>query len=524
MKKRFGICAITLVIVGLMIAVSASAMLQTPVSEEKTLIVKRTGHGIVLAGMDQVKAETKELIIPSAVPLTMDPVLAGYHPAIASDGLGNIVLGFEDDSPNVWFTASLDGGQTWLNDAAGWAIPEPPELPDIDSCGDGRFIGGMVPNHLQADGGELYKVEISDPGTIPDGYSCPSWDWSNVGDGYSYFDSIAVGGYTAEDPDENTWAYGAHAITGDHGGASGDDTALFSYSTSDTMGVIWRFTGVNGCSDSAMDIDQGNLRGYPAWNFDNGGMTDIYLRMVDCGTRDGSGYFPWVGSMTISSSGNDTYIDISALNDNVIIVSEREGDAVAYYSSNGMSTVSETLIATGASNPRIVHTDDNIATCIFVMGGRGTLYYSETEDGGATWSTPQELASEPVDEDFQRADISGYGAAYESAGTIYFEPHGGAAIIDIIGISGGLGVSADIKNIGFADATDVSWAMTVTGGFFGLINKNKSGVIPTLTVDATETVKSGILLGFGPITVTVIAGEDTESASGMQIIIFSRIN
>ena len=533
MHKRNMFKAVIAIAVALAFMLPTSAVFAND-DETSTLEVKRTGHGIALAGMDITRAETKELITSSDDLLPMGPVFAGYHPIIASDSLGNVVLGFEDDSPNVWFTASLDGGRTWTDNAAGWQIPEPPELPDIDSCGDGRFIGGMVPHPDASDGSELYNVVISDPGLIPDGYSCPYWEWWDVGDGFTNFDSIAVAGYTSDDPGENTWAYGGHAITGDHGGDGGDDTIFFSYQfNSEGWAWIYSWTGINGAENCAHDIDSGNLYSYAAWNFDNNGILDVYVNIVDFGTWQPYGEYvihPDVGDLTIETSGNDTYIDISSLNDNIIIVSERDGDAVAYYSTNGMSSVDEASIATGASNPRIVHTDDNEATCIFVKNGEnGTVYYSQTEDGGATWSTPEELTSDPVAEDFQRADVCSFGVAYESDDTSYFEPLGGGdPILDIIDIKGGLGVSADITNIGTANATNVTWTITVTGGILDFINKSKSDVLPSLAVDATETVKSGILFGFGPIVVTVTVecnegSSDIENANGWQIIVFTSI-
>jgi len=508
--------------------------------ETSTFEVERTDHGIELIGMDITRAKTKELITSSDEPLPMDPVLTGYHPTVANDLLGNVVLGFEDDSPNVWFTASLDGGQTWINNAAGWNIPEPPELPDVDSCGDGRFIGGMVPHPDASDGSELYKVVISDPGLIPDGYNCPYWPFETTGDGYTNFDSIAVAGYTAEAPEENTWAYGGHAITGDHGGDSGDDTIFFSYQF-DNTGYAWiyRWTGINGAEDCTHDIDPGNLYSYAAWNFDNEGVLDVYVSIIDFGTwvpvPPSYQQHPDVDDLVIETSGNDTYIDISALNDNVIVVSERDGDAVAYYSTNGMSSVNEASIATGASNPRIVHTDDLTAMCVFVKSGRdGTVYYSETEDGGATWSVPEELTSDPVAEDFQRADVCGFGAAYESDDIIYFEPIGGGPppmpILEITSIVGGLGVIATIKNTGNAAATNVTWSISVTGGLLGFINKTVEDTIASLAVDEeSDPLKTGIFFGLGEITVevTVTCDEgvsDEEIATGTQIIIFTRIS
>lgn len=537
-RKDFWKAIVAFIVVLALVLPGAAAFAND--EETSTLEVKRTGNGIELVGMDIAMAKTKELITSSDDPLPLDPVLTGYHPAIASDLLGNVVLGFEsvDDPLNVWFTASSDGGQTWINDAAGWNIPETPELPNVDSCGDGRFIGGMVPHPDASSGSELYKVEVSDPGLIPDGYDCPYWVWETAGDGFTNFDSISVAGYTAEDSEENTWAYGGHAITGDHGGACGDDTIFFSYQF-DNTGYAWIYswTGINGAEDCAHDIDPGNLYSYAAWSFDNEGTLDIYVSIMDFGTwvpvPPSYQQHPDVDDLVIETSGNDTYIDISALNDNVIIVSERDGDAVAYYSTNGMSSVNEASIATGASNPRIVHTDDNEAMCIFVKSGNGTAYYSQTEDGGATWSMPEEFTSDPVDEDFQCADVCSFGAAYESDDTIYFELLGSGPPpmpeLEIMSISGGLGVKTTIKNTGDVAATNVTWNISVTGGLLGRIDKTVGDTITSLAVgEESDPLNTGIFFGLGKITIEVTAtcdegASDEGTEDGTQIIIFTSI-
>ncbi len=433
-KTKPLLLAIAIAIAGLMIAVSASTAIQTQTPQDTDLVLVKNPSDITIAGRDACSITgTLEPVEYSEGIMGATPIFPGYHPAVASDALGYLVLGFEDDQPNVWFTGGTDSGQTWAEDAIGWQIDPPPELPDVDSCGDGRYIGGMVPNYMASDGSELYKVECVNPMDISEtGYSCPYWDWWDVGDGYTNFDSIAVAGYTAEDPAENTWAFGGHAITGDHGGEAGDDTIFFSYQFDET-GYAWIYywTNINGCEDSAHDIDPGNLYSYPAWTFDNEGTIDIYVNIFDFGVWEPYGEYvihPEIGDFTIETSGNDEYIDISALNDNIIIVSQRDEDVVAYYSTDGMTTVNEAAIVTDADNPRIVHISNNTATCAFIQGSK--VYYATTEDGGATWSTP-ELIDEPennfVPEEYKASDVCGFGATWMNSddGNVYFAGFGG---------------------------------------------------------------------------------------------------
>jgi hypothetical protein len=427
MKKNI-LLATAIIVATLMIAVSASTAIQIQPQEKQTLILNKNLN-VEIAGMDiaplkgtvGLTTNSEQTVQPLAVPVAL-----GAHPAVASDSLGYVVLGYEEETPNVYFTASGDGGETFEYNAVGWAIDPPPTLPDADSCGDGRFICGMVPDYLASSGSELYKVEVSDPMLIPDGYSCPYWTWEGVGSGYTNFDAIAVGGYTAADPAENLWAFGGHTIIGDNPD-SGVNVPFFSYQFDDTgYAWIYRWTGIAGCTATAMDIDQDTLYSYGVWNYDESGELDIFIDIMDFGQWVPYGSYvqhPEVTNLAIDSTGNDNYIDVSAKNDNIIVVSERDGDIIAYYSLNGMTNVNEVTIETGADNPRIVHIGDQTAICTFVQGG--SVYYTITTNGGANWDTPA-LINEPenvfVPQEFKASDVCGFGAAWMNTDdtTIYF--------------------------------------------------------------------------------------------------------
>jgi len=518
MKKTTYLEAITLVIAGLLIVVSASAMVQTSqIQQPKPTVVIEYGDENEVcdtATVQYLQSANSYSPVPRAAVL----VATGTHPAAASDKLGNVVAGFEapDESEvmNVWFTASIDGGASFNTNAAGWEITEPPSLPDVDSCGDGRFIGGMVPNFNANQGSELYKVITADPNNIPDAWDCPFWSFNDAGPGYYDFKAVACAGYTKGDPVEDAWAYGGHSMVGTWNlTAPVVDTPMYSYQSTEA-GNAWIYRidyTKTGCTSTAMDIDQTTKYAFAIWNYNNAGNKDIYVYESNFGVWS-SQQHPKIKSLSILSVGNDTYLDIAALSNHVIIVSQRDGDIVAYYSANALSTVNQVTIDTDAVNPRVVFTGEHNATCSFIKDQK--VYFSTTVDGGATWTTPEAI-DEPenvdVPEEFKAADVCGFGALWQQLdGNIYFASIGTLPplppILDITSIKGGMKVSATISNTGGSNATNVIWTMKVTGGLLKLINKTYTDNISTIAVSGGQVIQStGLILGLGAITITISA-------------------
>jgi hypothetical protein len=91
-----------------------------------------------------------------------------------------------------------------------------------------------------------------------------------------------------------------------------------------------------------------------------------------------------------------------------------------------------------------------------------------------------------------------------------------------IDINGGIGVKAIITNNGASDATDISWQIHVEGGMLGMINKTVNG---TFDIPAGEsaTVKTGMILGFGAISIVARVADEEQTATGTQLIIFSMV-
>jgi hypothetical protein len=91
-------------------------------------------------------------------------------------------------------------------------------------------------------------------------------------------------------------------------------------------------------------------------------------------------------------------------------------------------------------------------------------------------------------------------------------------------ILGGVGVSVLITNNAEEEARDVPWLIHVEGGILGLITKTAEGVIDSIPAGQSTTMKTGMFLGLGPISITARVGRSEKTAHGKQVIIVSMLN
>lgn len=85
-----------------------------------------------------------------------------------------------------------------------------------------------------------------------------------------------------------------------------------------------------------------------------------------------------------------------------------------------------------------------------------------------------------------------------------FPIHISGPILEIGTIMGGLfKVSAKVKNVGDLDASNIQWSIKLEGGAF--IGKETTDSISSITAGDKKTIKSNIIIGFGPTKITVDA-------------------
>ena len=444
------------------------------------------------------------------------------NPAIGMDGAGNFLYAFtteEDVSSNIvpW-GFSNDDGATW-NPQLYYEIEGVESHPAISYIGDGnRMVGTMEGDPMEGDGAIQYVFTCDDP-IDSASYLLSYTEWASS---YPYSDRLIpdVAGYSLPDI---PWWWGMMIVVGTRGDPGSIDMPIFNYPDYDVEGNSWSSYSAqySGCENAAIDVDLTNGYYYATLDYLDGSDWDILLMRGDC-HNDGTGHPIEFSDKIIGDTENTTYPAVGAHEDNVIILaqSDAEGtqDIICYYSSDAGATFDMSVVADDAVEdelyPTIVSYGET-ATCTFIMAG--DLYTCNTDDGGETWSTPEQVNDEDgtVESDFRNVDITMDGNVVWTDNRnenldIYFDYIGGAPefpAIEIGEITGGIGkVSAVISNVGEADATDVDWSISVTGGLLGRIDIETNGTITSLAIGEEVTVSTeGFILGLGTIDIVVTA-------------------
>jgi len=541
MKKRFGICAITLVIAGLMITTAASVPpdMNTEISKKSPIWKTYTAQNTIAQDhrAEIIKTETNQR------PLTLDgsiQITGGdfdeYHPSICTNPVGGFYAFMEAyaDGNDLYPTMlSSADGLTW--EASGYIPYMDSEYTDCDANSiDAYGSFGAPPDNT----GFIVVVE----------FGAGQYRTWNYGDNdFSYLEKNRMSAY--EDPlEDGEWEWGCITLIGDYpDGRTRAPMIFYQEKGNNLYGLLSTSSGIEFYDHPDGCIDPETLHHFAVYDHDDG--DHIFVRITDFSTwqyNSGQDYYyhPSLGGANIPETEfNLSYPAVGANNDKIIICAQKDDgrstEIICYYSDDGLTTYGSTIIGTG-EYPEIVMMDEDKAVCTFMDGG--VLYESQTDSGGASWSTPVLVHDNQIQAEYRAAGVgliakpyviwqdnrgANLDIYYGTAGT-FVEP----AILEVTLQTGlGIGAKAIVKNVGETDATDVTWTITAKGGILGLINKTNSNIIGTLPKEGGEqTISTGLIIGFGKlIEITAeasadgaISGSDLET--GFQLIIFTKVS
>jgi hypothetical protein len=91
----------------------------------------------------------------------------------------------------------------------------------------------------------------------------------------------------------------------------------------------------------------------------------------------------------------------------------------------------------------------------------------------------------------------------------------GGPLIEIGTISGGLKITAEIKNTGFINTTQINWTVTIQG--LVIFGQQKSGTLQALASGTSVNISTGLVFGLGTINIIVTAANAEKTATAFLL-------
>jgi outer membrane protein assembly factor BamB len=145
--------------------------------------------------------------------------------------------------------------------------------------------------------------------------------------------------------------------------------------------------------------------------------------------------------------------------------------------------------------PRMVYSSPVVADGKLYFGSeKGVMYCLNTTTGDEVWTFNMDQApcTSPAIAN-QRVYIASCSGTITAFGDV-----------PVIGaFSGGfLKVKVEVMNQGEDNFTELTWTITVDGGFLRLIHREATGTIPLLEAQTTETIRCSLIFGLGKVQIT----------------------
>jgi hypothetical protein len=111
-------------------------------------------------------------------------------------------------------------------------------------------------------------------------------------------------------------------------------------------------------------------------------------------------------------------------------------------------------------------------------------------------------------------DILGVESGWSPSINVHIES---SPVIEIGAITGGFGsVTAEVKNTGAGEASNVTWSINLEGGLV-LLGRETTGMITKIQPGFSPQIQTGFLLGIGKVTITVTVGSAEKTSSAFLL-------
>ena len=143
-----------------------------------------------------------------------------------------------------------------------------------------------------------------------------------------------------------------------------------------------------------------------------------------------------------------------------------------------------------------------------------------------TWEHILSIADRSLQETLRTVEATKLAIAlYGADEDIFITELGGGAeipVIEITGLSGGIGVTVDFTNTGTGDGVDIPYSIVATGGILGMIDKQAEGTV-NIPVGGTDSIQLPMIIGLGKVFIEVEIGSATQSGEATQILFFTML-